>query len=800
MKRLLLPILLMLVTALSWAQDRSSAGFGLDPADAKARSRLKARMAAIKQKEGRPTVALVLSGGGAKGAATIGALKFIQQYDLPVDLVLGTSIGGLIGGLYSIGYDVDYLDSLIRNMDWDLALSDKVSADYVPYSRQQYKEKFALSSPFFYAPDDLARQRADEESPFRARSEGVLDLSASGGGDAAALLGRNIVGSLPSGLVYGQNVNHIITSKTVGYSDSLDFFQLPIPFACVATDVASGRAKIWHSGSLNLAMRSTMSIPGLFTPVRTKGMVLVDGGMRNNFPVDLADELGADIIIGIDLSTSSKSAAEIQNLGDILWQGIDMLSNDSFKRGMEKVTVYIHPDLEGYNMLSFNREAIDTMLLRGYRGAAEKADQLARVKRMVGKAGFKRKGTPAVDVSLQPVLIDSVEIVGVPRKDAQYIRSKMLVQGGSLVDYRSIENDIATIFGNGSFDFVNYELRGKKEPYRLRVICKRGPKHQFGAGFRVDTEDLVAIVINVGLNAHAMQGHSLDLTTKIGANPYMDVLYSYRTSKLPVLNARAKLRWTDRNNFISGTNHYNISFLMANRELFISNFHWSNLDMKLGLQNEYYSIRHLLASDVIGDYQLEANSRDYPGAFLQGRLETLDNAYFPTKGTSAGVRYDLISRVFDPGNPSFFGVLAMDGIMPVTWGRFTLLPQGSLRFIFGDDIPLVYANAIGGDIRGRYVDQQVPFVGIDNAAFRRNYLMVGRMDARYQVGKNSYLSLMSNFSYDFFNFAQFEYGEMLYGFGAGYAYNTIVGPLKAQLYWSSLTRKVGLYLSLGFNF
>ena len=296
MKRAVLIVLALLAGLLAQAQDRSSSGFGLDPADARARSRLKARMAAIKEKEGRPTVALVLSGGGAKGAATIGALKLISQYDIPVDMVLGTSIGGLIGGLYAIGYDVDYLDSLIRNMDWDLALSDKVPSDYIPYSRQQYKEKFALSIPFYYSQDDIARQRASEVSPFRSNRNGLLDLSASG--DATSLIGRNIMGSLPSGLVYGQNVNHVITSKTVGYSDSLDFFQLPIPFACVATDVASGRAKVWHSGSLNLALRSTMSIPGLFTPIRTKGMVLVDGGTRNNFPTDIAREMGADYIIG----------------------------------------------------------------------------------------------------------------------------------------------------------------------------------------------------------------------------------------------------------------------------------------------------------------------------------------------------------------------------------------------------------------------------------------------------------------------------------------------------------------------
>ena len=124
--------------------------------------------------------------------------------------------------------------------------------------------------------------------PFAAGSNRQLRLGAENEGEMSSLARNNLLGSLPSGFVFGQNVNQLITSHTVGYSDSTDFFKLPIPFACVATDMASGKAKVWHAGSINLAIRSTMSIPGLFAPVRTEGMVLVDGGMRNNFPVNIA--------------------------------------------------------------------------------------------------------------------------------------------------------------------------------------------------------------------------------------------------------------------------------------------------------------------------------------------------------------------------------------------------------------------------------------------------------------------------------------------------------------------------------
>ena len=139
--------------------------------------------------------------------------------------------------------------------------------------------------------------------------------------------------------------------------------------------------------------------------------------------------------------------------------------------------------------------------------------------------------------------------------------------------------------------------------------------------------------------------------------------------------------------------------------------------------------------------------------------------------------------------------------MPVPLGRrFTLIPQGSLRFVFGDDIPIPFANVLGGEMPGRYVDHQMPFIGLGNAVFRRNNLVVARADLRFELAHNNYLTAMANFSRDFYSFNQFETGENLWGFGLGYAYDSIVGPLKADLFWSTFTRKVGLYLSLGFDF
>jgi len=798
MKRFLLISALFLSTVLASGQARSSATFGLDPSDEAALERLHARMDSIRRH--RPTVGLVLSGGGAKGAAHIGAIKYLSQYEIPIDLVVGTSVGGLLGGFFALGHSPEYLDTLIHSINWEMALSDRVAREYLPYSAIRYKEKFALSFPFYYSKEDL-QNLLDADI---TASDGRLHLSADEG-DAGNMVRNNLLGSLPSGFVYGQNVNHEITSRTVGYADSTDFFEFPIPFACVATDIVSGKAKVWHEGNINLALRSTMSIPGLFAPVRTKGMVLVDGGMRNNFPVDIARDMGADIVIGVDLSDTSLGAAEIRNLADLVWQGIDMFAGDSFERSVNMVDLRIKPDVTGYNMMSFSDEAIDTLMARGWRAAEARDREIAAIRRWIGTDTFRPGGRkPSVDIALDPVVIDSVEVVGVSPREAAYIRSKMFVKDGRIVTRSVLEEDVARIFGKGSYDFVNYELLGETDPYRLRILCRKGPRHRLGVGFRMDSEELVSILLNVGLNTNAMRGSSLDMTMKVGANPYLDLHYTYDLPQMPTLNARAFLRWTDRNNFIFGENRYNISYLQCSQELYLSNMHWSSFDLQGGLRNDFFHVTRLLSNDVVGDYASELRSMDYPSVFVNGRIETLDNGYFPTRGVSVGIRYDLVSRILDRNKgdyPDFFGVLALDGRMPAAIGeRFTLIPQGAMRFIFGDEIPVPYANVLGGYMPGRYVDQQIPFAGIGNAAFRRNCIVTARLAARLKVGRNHYFSAIGNYAYDFYNFNQFEYGEGIYGAGLCYAYNTVIGPVRADINWSSLTRRVGVYFSLGFDF
>ena len=212
----------------------------------------------------RKKVGVVLSGGGAKGVAHIQALKVIEEAGIPIDYIVGTSMGSIIGGLYSIGYTPQQLDSMVRKQDWMFLLSDRVKRSAMSLNEREKSEKYVFSFPFTKSPKD----------------------------------------AVSGGIIKGQNLANLFTELTVGYHDSVDFNKLPIPFACVSQNIVNGEQIVFHNGILATAMRASMAIPGVFTPVRKDSMILIDGGMINNYPVDVARSMGADIIIGVDVQNN----------------------------------------------------------------------------------------------------------------------------------------------------------------------------------------------------------------------------------------------------------------------------------------------------------------------------------------------------------------------------------------------------------------------------------------------------------------------------------------------------------------
>ena len=770
----------------------------IDPkGDSTAIAKVRVKMDMIRKY--RPTVALVLSGGGAKGAAHVGVIKYIEELGIPVDMVLGTSIGGLVGGLYSLGYPVETIDSLMTHMDWEWVLSDELSREYVSYSDMKYKEKYMISIPFYYEKDYYNMKLAEDYRFDDLNKHDPLDIGADNvrGTD---FLKRNLLGSLPSGFVYGQNVSNLISSLTIGYQDSLDFSELPIPFTCVASDMVSGKAKIWHGGRINDAMRSTMSIPGMFAPVRIDGMVLVDGGLRDNYPTALARAMGADIIIGVDLSQKPKSYLEVNNLADILAQGVDMLMRDSYETNVKIPDVKIKPYIPEYNMMSFNSAAIDTIMVRGYK-AARAQDTLLRIvaAKTAGKYQQVRK-PQAFDFHKDSLVIADVDIKGVLPKEKAQLKDKLHLKFGQKISRKDLDHIVAQIYGTQAYDYVTYELLGESEPFRLVFTCRKGPVHQFGFGVRADTEEIVSILLNIGLNTHKLYGHSLDLTGKVSANPYVQARWSFDAPKFPTVNVAASVRWTDLNTLNLWEHKLGFRYLHSKQEVYLSNMTWRQFDFNTGLRNEVFNIRNIKSEDILGDYDFNQLNNDFVSVFAAGRTDTFDDGYFPTKGINAEVGYAWTFAGFPKDFNNFHTIHAgVKGVLPVG-DVFAYIPYANIRFLLGHDVPVAYFNAIGGSLAGRYVDQQMPFIGVTNLWAMKNLLTMAGMDFRFKLHKNHYLTGIVNYARDCDHFSKYLSGLGYFGAGVEYAYDTIFGPIKANIHWSNLSGKVGFYISAGYNF
>ena len=782
----------------------------MDPqADAAIIARMRARMDSIHAAQHRPTVALVLSGGGAKGSAHVGVLRYLEEQGIPIDMICGTSMGGLVGGIASLGYDSHYMDSLLRNQDWGVMLSDKIDQSYYSYARKRYRETYLVAIPFHYSKKDF-QTRIDDQVQY-------IDNGASGN------FGQNSFAcSLPSGYVYGFNVNNLFSSLSVGYQDNIAFEDLPIPFFCVATDMVSLKAKNWSSGSIKDAMRSTMSIPVLFKPVRSKGTILTDGGTRNNFPVDLARAMGADIVIGVDLSDQDRAFSQVNNLGDIVMQFVTMLGKNTFDKNVGETDVFIKPVLTGYNMLSFTPEAIDTMINRGYVAARLKAEEIAEIKGLTKDAVTTLQGPPAVDIGRTPVLIENVDFKGLTKSEARMLQRKIKFKPGGKISKTSMEHMMSIIEATGSFSSVTYSVLGQNEPYSLLFDCVRGPRNQFGMGVRLDTEEWPSFIFNLGLNAHKLSGFKLDMDAKVGRNQKFGMRAALDLSWMPTINLEASVRnisstlSTDLNRVGAAARWWGHA-----EKLYLSNIRWTSVDFNVGAQYRQYFLPY---ATTYGEsvYNLNPGLMQgaYVGMFANGSIYTYDRYHYRLKGTYMTFGYDYdFAKI---GSPSFTPLQTVYVNYSAVWriigSWVVLLPDVHVRFLMGSPFRTVAGGAVdptfwmahgsyvGGVMPDRYIDGQMPFIGFGNAYQAGPIAATANLGLRLRLGQNLFVTATGGYFREENKLEDVITTVLptLWGAGLEVGYNTPIGPIKVLGYWSDRFHEtkydLGMYISLGFDF
>lgn len=835
MKQIFLSAALFLVSSVIFAQNYPNGLVtdSVDPeGDAKFIKSIKAKLDSVRIAENRPTVALVLCGGGAKGAAEIGVMKLIEELDIPIDLVCGTSIGGLLGGLYAMGYDTAFLDSLMTHQNWDIILSDKIDSKHIPLYTRKYKAKYQLSIPFHYEKVGMSEMQNDSELKDR---KGV---SADG-----PVGPQSMMSSLPAGYVNGFNVNNLLSGLSVGYQDSISFSTLPIPFFCVATEMVSLKSKNWGSGQLKTAMRSTMSIPGLFSPVRSQGMILTDGGSRNNFPTDIARAVGADIIIGVDLTDPFFTYSKVTNMATVFSQYFAMLNRESYEGTRELADIYIKPDLKGYGMMDFKSEYVDTMIQRGYAQALLHKDELLEVKEKVHNASHHLGNKPAIDINRNYVRLSSIEFRGMTDKESRTLHKKIKMDITKPVSTAEVEQAMSIIKATGAVENVTYSLFGSEEPFRLVFDCVKAPTNQFGVGVRIDTEEWAKVALNFGLNTHKLGGPKLDLNAVLGKSQMIDAKFSLDYPGWPTLNAEAMIANIAGyivplpGNLGPQNKKFDTAYWIHQEKVYISANWWTKFDGQFGFQNRSFNLRND-RMDIVELDSLQSRGNFF-GLYAKFDYNTMDKRYYPSKGINicGGYNVDLFksgSKTFKPIHSMAFDI---KGVIPLG-DIVALIPDFHFRSIYDknientidvlsvSDFSLSHRNFLGGAISGRYIEQQVPFVGMNDVTvcaamneyvdgqgkivsdvFAYDHLGVLNLDLRFKVIKNLYLSALGGYAHmsqDFLDFFKYTNSTNIWAAGLEAGYDSIVGPIKANIHWSNRSgnpkRGFEFYMSIGFDF
>ena len=766
----------MLTALCQGARGQMFATATLDPqGDSLAVLKIKARLDSVRRSERRDIVAVVLSGGGAKGAAELGVLKYMEDLRIPVDFVCGTSIGGLLGGMYCMGYKADYLDSLVRSINWDIALTDRIPEAYIPYKERRARERFMISVPF-----------------------GSLDPA---GDLAKGDLGPSLLGSLPAGIYSGLNVSNILNSISVGYQDSLSFADLPIPFMCVASDLVSCKAKYWFEGSLVEALRSTMSVPVLFAPVRTDGMVLVDGGLRNNFPSDVAKAVGADIIIGIDLGDEDLTYDQIRNMANVLPPMIDMMSKEVLEANLAIPDLIIKPDVTGYNMMSFGDEPMKVLYANG-RIAAEQNDGALRAILQRTGPSVKDPEASAIDINQTPVTISEVLFEGVSPEEGEYLSTLLDLPLGTPVKRRALERGISQMFSTGAFKTISYRLEGSHEPYTLVYECIKSPSNEIRVGARVDNVELSSVLLDIGIDTRQLSGGQLELSAKIGQNRWFAAHYAYNAPHFPTINLDFNSAKAQGDVISEHGGNGMLGFIQTTEQLYLSNIRLRRYDGRIGLRNDYFRIKRFLFPDGRTLPEGSPSSYDNLSLFGSARFNNLDNAYFAHKGLSLGLDYQWIFAT--PGRKERENAHVLYGTLRKAFPLgvlYTLQLSARARYVINREDDLSLSNIIGGMIEGRYVEQQMPFCGFDDATVADDFLTSAELTLRRKIMRRHYLSLSAGAFASAADPLSFSSRTDIYtGASLDYGYDTVLGPVRAGIHWSSFTRKTGFHISLGYDF
>ncbi|WP_396187728.1 patatin-like phospholipase family protein [Flavobacterium sp.] len=704
-----------------------------------------------------PKIGLVLSGGGAKGLAHIGVLKVIDSLGIKIDYIGGTSMGAIIGGLYASGYNAKQLDSIFTTLDADALIQDYVPRGSKSFFEKRNDELYAITLPF---------KKLKLETP-NALSKGMYNYN------------------LLSKLTF--HVRHL-----------RDFNRLPIPFFCMATDIETGEEIILNKGILAQAMVASGSIPSLFNPIEIEGRMLVDGGVKNNYPVENLKAMGADIIIGVDVQDGLKKKDELKGVSTILLQISNFGTLEKMPEKIKKTDIYIKPNITGFTVLSFDEGK--TIIKNGENAAIKELYRLINLKDDVYQK-------PNLRVKSDTIAITNINFNVTKNYTRSYLLGKLKIKPKSKVTYKNLIDGIQNLNSTQNFSAIKYAF----ENNNLNIDLKENNVNTFlKFGIRYDDFLKSAALINITQKKIISKNDLLSLDIILGDNFRYDLNYlidngfywSFGINSSFITfnrNVSTELSTSLFNNINLKT--INLDYSSFNNQAFIQTLFSKRFTIGGGIEWQHLKIKTDNLANDIGKLE----DSDYLSFFGSVTHDSFNKKYFPTKGWYLKGNFKTYVFSTDYTN-SFdrFSIGKMDiGIVASPIKKWSVLIQAETGFKIGRSTTPFFDFILGGTTV-REVNNFRPFYGYNYLTILGNSFIKASTTIDYEFYKKNHFNL----SYNAANVGSFIFDATkkwidkpsFTGFALGYGLDSIVGPIELKYSWSPESKNSYFWVNVGFIF
>lgn len=725
-------------------------------------------------------IGLVLSGGGAKGLAHIGALKVMEEAGIKIDFIGGTSMGAIVGALYASGYTATELDSIFRTTDFTNLIEDNLPRSAKTFYEKEDSERYAITLPF---------------DKFKITA--------------------------PPAFSGGQNVYNELVKLLYHVKGIQQFDKLPIPFLCLATDVETGDEVILTEGYLPQAVMASGALPSLFEPVKIGDRLLIDGGVVNNYPIQKVKEMGADIIIGVDVQHGLRKRDGLISATEILLQINNYRTVLDMEEKSKLTDIYIKPEVSKFSVIDFN--LYDRIIESGTVAARKSYSDLKELAKKQNSTNRKiAKITPA-----ENLIIDQLTLTGSADYSRGYVKGKLRLGKDKETTFSRLQQGVGNLAATKNFQTIHYKLQDNDEGEELILDLTENPVKTFvRLGAHYDDLYKTAAMLNVTRKELLSQDDVLSFDFIIGDNVRYN--FQYYLDKGSYWSFGLNSRFNDFNKEIDfaiirgnfdvpqgvNVNTINLDVSDLTNQIYVETVLREEFAFRTGVEHKLlkYGTRTLaqrgeeevpFGRQTDDGKTLFENSNFY-SAFGKLTLDTYNNAYFPSKGLyfAGDFHFYVFSSDFNNNFKEFSITKArMGGAFPIlknlslnieTEGGFKLGTSDVTSFDF-------FLGGFGNDV----INNFVPFFGYDFISLPGNSFVkaYGRLD--YEFVPKNHLMFTANFANiddDIFRTSEWFTLPNYSGYGVGYGWESFLGPLEVHYAWSPEGKNSNFFFSLGYWF